>query len=385
MVKFFHNFHLTLHRLSAVWLHQLGFLVDLDRDFLVKWAMQSETNDGIGTLTDSLANKVVVKVLDWAIGCAKLILSGLPIFQILQNLVLRVPILFLGICSLSILFWRSNHITSVLWVGGSKLVVVVSLSKTLFALLIRTTLGENICVCSTRSFTALAVECNLAARLSTQVLCNDWSICWNCILVVLHVVHLDLANVRTSDSAVIIGAVFTCRSSYECRLPLLYHLLARISHKVGHSQNFSLIVVLAWLAQQILRHLLVKLLSIVLTLRAWARPVLGNCLFWRSRLAEKSWVLTGKLMRGEEIVGCHISSGSSHYGLLVHICRALSSSWKLEEVVYLLSVLLVVRVTRALLCKLGIANFAVSRYRSIWTHALLGQTNHADAVVHFIA
>jgi hypothetical protein len=88
-------------------------------------------------------------------------------------------------------------------------------------------------------------------------------------------------------------------------------------------------------------------------------------------------------VRGKEIIGSHISCSSSHNCLLIHIGRALSSSRELEEVVYLLSVLLIVRVAGPLLSELRISYLTVSRHGSIGTHALLGETDHANAVIHF--
>ena len=58
--------------------------------------MEAESHDSICTLTDPLAYKVVVKVLDGAILCAELVLSWLTIFQIFKHLVLWVTLLFLS-------------------------------------------------------------------------------------------------------------------------------------------------------------------------------------------------------------------------------------------------------------------------------------------------
>ena len=76
-------------------------------------------------------------------------------------------------------------------------------------------------------------------------------------------------------------------------------------------------------------------------------------------------------MGREEIVGSHVACTSSNDGLLTDIASALGAILKLEEVVDLLSMLLVVSVACTLFVEMAIADLAVTRNRSIRTHALL--------------
>ena len=60
VVQLLHDFHLTLDKLYSVRFHEFGFFVDLDSDLLVQRPMQSQANDCISTLPDTLANEIVV-------------------------------------------------------------------------------------------------------------------------------------------------------------------------------------------------------------------------------------------------------------------------------------------------------------------------------------
>ena len=64
VVQLFHDFHLAFDALSSVGLHQLGFLVDLYGDLLVKCPMQAKSHDCVRALANSLTNEVAVKILD---------------------------------------------------------------------------------------------------------------------------------------------------------------------------------------------------------------------------------------------------------------------------------------------------------------------------------
>ena len=60
VIEFLHDFHLAFDTLSPVRLHQLGLLVDLDCDLLVKGPVQAKSHDCIRTLANSLANEIAV-------------------------------------------------------------------------------------------------------------------------------------------------------------------------------------------------------------------------------------------------------------------------------------------------------------------------------------
>lgn len=70
-------------------------------------------------------------------------------------------------------------------------------------------------------------------------------------------------------------------------------------------------------------------------------------------------------MGREEIVGSHVACASSNDSLLTEIASALGAILKLEEVVDLLSMLLVVSVACTLFVELAIADLAVTRNRPI--------------------
>lgn len=57
--------------------------------------MKAESNNSIGTLSNSFTNEIVVQILDRTIRCAELILSRLPIFQVLKHFILWMAILFM--------------------------------------------------------------------------------------------------------------------------------------------------------------------------------------------------------------------------------------------------------------------------------------------------
>ena len=57
--------------------------------------METQTYNSIGTLPNSFADEIVVQILDRTIRCAELILSRLPIFQVLKHFILWMAILFM--------------------------------------------------------------------------------------------------------------------------------------------------------------------------------------------------------------------------------------------------------------------------------------------------
>lgn len=93
MIKFFHDFHLSFHRLTSIWLQQLGLFVDFDCNFLIQGSVQAKSHYGISSLTDTLTDKIVIQVLDRAILGAEFIFSGLAVLEILEHLVLGMSIL----------------------------------------------------------------------------------------------------------------------------------------------------------------------------------------------------------------------------------------------------------------------------------------------------
>ena len=70
-------------------------------------------------------------------------------------------------------------------------------------------------------------------------------------------------------------------------------------------------------------------------------------------------------MGREEVVGSHVACASPNHSLLTQIASALGAILKLEEVVHLLSMLLVVSVACTLFVKLAISDFAVTRNRPV--------------------
>lgn len=87
-------------------------------------------------------------------------------------------------------------------------------------------------------------------------------------------------------------------------------------------------------------------------------------------------------MRREEIVGSHVAIGT-HGAFLGVRLASLMSSRKLEEIIDLLSVLLILLLRCALLAtELHVPYLAVSRDGPVRTEALLAQADDADAVVH---
>lgn len=60
MVQFLHNFHLPLDTLPSIGFHQFDFLVDFDCYLLVEHLVETQPDDGVGTLTDTFANEIVV-------------------------------------------------------------------------------------------------------------------------------------------------------------------------------------------------------------------------------------------------------------------------------------------------------------------------------------
>ena len=72
MIQLLHYLHLSLHTLASVRLHQLELFIDLDSYLLIEHLVQPEAHDCVGTLTDALANEIVVQVLYCTVLRAKL-------------------------------------------------------------------------------------------------------------------------------------------------------------------------------------------------------------------------------------------------------------------------------------------------------------------------
>ena len=107
-------------------------------------------------------------------------------------------------------------------------------------------------------------------------------------------------------------------------------------------------------------------------------------------MAEKSRILILHLMRSKEVVRGHFSTTAQHARTLGLIGSGgsrsiLGTSLELEEVIDLLSVLLVLirGGSSIILRELSVSYFAITRYWSVGTHTLLAHSNHSDAIVHF--
>ena len=79
MVYLFHNLYFPFDALPPIRLQQFEFLIYLDSDFLVEYLVQANSHDGVGTLSNPLADDVIVNVLDIAAFSAKLILLPLAL------------------------------------------------------------------------------------------------------------------------------------------------------------------------------------------------------------------------------------------------------------------------------------------------------------------
>ena len=86
------------------------------------------------------------------------------------------------------------------------------------------------------------VQRHLATSFAFNILGNDWA-CWCLVLIVLEIVHFDLADVSTSHGVTICLAS-SDRSSH-CMVSLLHILLAWIRYQVSHSQHLCLVDTLA--------------------------------------------------------------------------------------------------------------------------------------------
>jgi hypothetical protein len=95
MVKLFHDFHLSFDTFAPIWLHQFYFLVDFDSYLLVEHLVQTQTNDCIGTLTDALADEIIIQVFYCTIRGVELdhILIWLPVTLIDLSFIQRMSII----------------------------------------------------------------------------------------------------------------------------------------------------------------------------------------------------------------------------------------------------------------------------------------------------
>lgn len=93
MVQLFHYFHLSLHALPPVRLHEFDLFVDLDGDLLVEHLVETESHDCVGSLSDPLADEVIVQVLDCAVGSAEF-----------NNFLIWLPLTFIN---LGLVQWMS--------------------------------------------------------------------------------------------------------------------------------------------------------------------------------------------------------------------------------------------------------------------------------------
>ena len=56
----FHEFDLALDTFASVGIEEFGFLVDLHGDFLVRGAVEADSDDCVGALSDLFANYIVI-------------------------------------------------------------------------------------------------------------------------------------------------------------------------------------------------------------------------------------------------------------------------------------------------------------------------------------
>lgn len=142
--------------------------------------------------------------------------------------------------------------------------------------------------------------------------------------------------------------------------------LTWVGHEICHSQHFSLVGSSTALSKQILGHVFVKLGCVAIRGYLFGTRTSISCsnlLLGTGGLAEQSRILAGQLVGWEEVVGGHVcidsttGLGTTNYGLWI---IALRHTTELEEIIDLLSVLLVVLVGCALLGKLSVSNFAIS-------------------------
>ena len=227
--------------------------------------MQAKAHHSVGTLTDALADEVVIQIFNRAILCAELIVSRLPVFQILENLVLGVSFFFLclGWLRISRLCHRASTtrwtILAIVVLGSQRCLLLAHLASSSLS-------KQVIALDSTTSlilWKLLVLERRLRASLYTlHVLWHDGPGVRQLVFVVLQVVHLDLSYVGAGDCTISpIRFHELLALGGNSHLPLLHVLLARVSDEVGNTQHLRLVHSVTGLPQQVLGHLLIELAS----------------------------------------------------------------------------------------------------------------------------
>lgn len=92
MINLLHDLYFSLDTFPSIWLQQFEFLVNFDSNLLVEYLVQANSNDGISTLSDPLADDVVVDVLYMTAFSTELILLLLALLSRLSRRSMSVPI-----------------------------------------------------------------------------------------------------------------------------------------------------------------------------------------------------------------------------------------------------------------------------------------------------
>lgn len=79
MIDFLHNLDLPLDTLPAIGLQQFELLVDFDGDLLIQDFVKTDSDNGVGTLANPLADNVIVNIFDVAALGTELILLVLAL------------------------------------------------------------------------------------------------------------------------------------------------------------------------------------------------------------------------------------------------------------------------------------------------------------------
>lgn len=303
MIKFLHDLHFSLDWLSPIRLLKFRLLVDFDRYFLVQRSMQAKTHHCIRTLTYTLTDKVVVKILNRAVLSAEFLLIWLSLLEVFENLVLGMPFFFFPLRTYFVLrrSWASSTLLGGgwLWLRSSDGGFWLGGSLSLF-------FGRG------------------------QV------------FVLLHVIRSYLADVSAGDRSFIVIWM-----KLLCYLSVIGGLLG------DFLWFFCLICAVPWLANGIV--LLRSQLFCDFFIWLGVVALCQNSLLLGERLTEGSGALTCKLLLliWEKVVRRHIASATAYYLW----CETLGSTFELEEIVDLLSILLVAGGT--LFRHLGVTSFAL--------------------------
>mgnify|MGYP006110234909 CR=1 FL=1 len=81
MIDLLHDLYFSLHTFPPIWLQQFEFLVNLDSNLLIEYLVEADSHDRVRTLTDPLADDVIVDVLDMTALSAELMLLLLALLS----------------------------------------------------------------------------------------------------------------------------------------------------------------------------------------------------------------------------------------------------------------------------------------------------------------